>query len=361
MQFGSKNVNHTYTRVKKLALPRHAAFAHTRESTTIGDGCQRESARVFEQTIDTQWHGQNVRVAFAGVTNQHPVLLCHGFGATTEHWRKVVPEIVKAGYYVIAIDLIGFGFSSKPAERSFYCVHSWAQQVLWVLSAHSNGKATAIVGNSIGSLIALEAARQDGAEAVHGICLLNCAGGINSKALAFADWRTALLYPLLKLVDLALTQVGVAQALLQRVRSEEVVKSLLRSVYYDQSAVDQELIDFIREPAFTKGAEYSLRNVLTNPPGPTPFEIYKGLNSSKQHILTLWGEDDIIAPVSGPVAQWFSSLPNKNAGPRAQFVQMQQSNHCPHDDNYESVIAYLLEWLQYLPSCDGDVTLHPSE
>ena len=42
-----------------------------------------------------------------------PVLLIHGFGACKEHWRHNLPELgrTRACY---AIDLIGFGASSKP-------------------------------------------------------------------------------------------------------------------------------------------------------------------------------------------------------------------------------------------------------
>lgn len=38
----------------------------------------------------------------------------HGFGASAYHWRYIIPELAKT-YAVYAVDLLGFGFSSKPS------------------------------------------------------------------------------------------------------------------------------------------------------------------------------------------------------------------------------------------------------
>ena len=46
-----------------------------------------------------------------------PVLLVHGFGASSYHWRYNANAIADAGYRVYAIDLCGFGRSEKP-QRS---------------------------------------------------------------------------------------------------------------------------------------------------------------------------------------------------------------------------------------------------
>ena len=51
---------------------------------------------------------------FAGQESKPPVVLVHGFGASAYHWRYVIPELAK-NYSVYAIDLLGFGMSSKPS------------------------------------------------------------------------------------------------------------------------------------------------------------------------------------------------------------------------------------------------------
>lgn len=48
------------------------------------------------------------------------VLLIHGFAASTFSYRKLTGPLVKAGYHVVAIDLPGFGYSTRnmPPDNS---------------------------------------------------------------------------------------------------------------------------------------------------------------------------------------------------------------------------------------------------
>jgi len=60
-------------------------------------------------------HHRNLILATpAGDPQKPPVVLVHGFGASAYHWRYVVPELAKK-YSVYAVDLLGFGMSSKPS------------------------------------------------------------------------------------------------------------------------------------------------------------------------------------------------------------------------------------------------------
>ena len=45
--------------------------------------------------------------------NNPVVLLVHGFGASTDHWRYTIPVLAKT-HEVHAIDLLGFGFQLIP-------------------------------------------------------------------------------------------------------------------------------------------------------------------------------------------------------------------------------------------------------
>jgi haloalkane dehalogenase len=57
------------------------------------------------------------------------VLLMHGNPSWVYNFRKLIPLLVQAGYRVICPDLIGFGRSDKPANRT---AHTYDNQVLWV-------------------------------------------------------------------------------------------------------------------------------------------------------------------------------------------------------------------------------------
>lgn len=60
------------------------------------------------------------------------VLLLHGEPSWSFLYRKMIPVLGRSGFRVIAPDLVGFGRSDKPAERSDY---SYARHVEWMRSA----------------------------------------------------------------------------------------------------------------------------------------------------------------------------------------------------------------------------------
>ena len=63
------------------------------------------------------------------------VLLIHGFGASTDHWRFNIPAL-SSKYEVHAIDLLGFGKSPKPNDVE-YSGSLWKQQAVAYVKAVS--------------------------------------------------------------------------------------------------------------------------------------------------------------------------------------------------------------------------------
>ena len=61
------------------------------------------------------WRGHKVYYVSAPQKQQQrpPLLLVHGFGASTDHWRKNITGLCQ-DFEVFAIDLLGFGRSAKP-------------------------------------------------------------------------------------------------------------------------------------------------------------------------------------------------------------------------------------------------------
>jgi haloalkane dehalogenase len=66
-----------------------------------------------------------------GARSAPPVLLLHGEPSWSYLYRKMIPILVDAGQRVIAPDLIGFGRSDKPTQRSDY---TYQRHVDWVRS-----------------------------------------------------------------------------------------------------------------------------------------------------------------------------------------------------------------------------------
>lgn len=100
-------------------------------------------------------------VANGIVTNYHdvgsgfPVLLIHGSGpgvSAWANWRLTIPALA-AARRVIAPDMVGFGFSERPAGVR-YNLDTWVAQAIGLLDALKIDCAD-LVGNSFGGALAL--------------------------------------------------------------------------------------------------------------------------------------------------------------------------------------------------------------
>jgi pimeloyl-ACP methyl ester carboxylesterase len=49
--------------------------------------------------------------------SKQAVVLIHGLFVNSDHWRKTLKSLAKAGYRVYAVDLLGYGYSSKPHPK----------------------------------------------------------------------------------------------------------------------------------------------------------------------------------------------------------------------------------------------------
>ena len=115
------------------------------------------------------------------------VLLIHGFGANTEHWRFNQPVLAKATA-TYAIDLLGFGRSDQPKAHLKdevgesgsvqYGFDLWGRQVA-DFCREVVGRPVLLVGNSIGGVVALRAAQMleetPGLSPCRSVVLIDCA------------------------------------------------------------------------------------------------------------------------------------------------------------------------------------------
>jgi pimeloyl-ACP methyl ester carboxylesterase len=85
------------------------------------------------------------------------VLLVHGFPESWYSWRHQLPALAAAGYRAVAIDVRGYGRSSKPAEVSAYRMTELVADNAAVVAALGEESAV-IVGHDWGSPIAANSA-----------------------------------------------------------------------------------------------------------------------------------------------------------------------------------------------------------
>jgi 2-hydroxymuconate-semialdehyde hydrolase len=106
--------------------------------------------RVRTGAFDTNVH--DLGSSPAGV---RPVLFIHGSGpgvSAWANWRLVMPALAQQRR-VIAPDMVGFGYSDRPAGIR-YAMDVWVQQALDLLDALGVAQAD-VVGNSFGGALAL--------------------------------------------------------------------------------------------------------------------------------------------------------------------------------------------------------------
>jgi len=81
-----------------------------------------------------------------------PVLLLHGFPDSNYLWRGVIPQLVQAGYRVVAPDQRGFGESDAPEGEENYDMELIAKDAIALLDA-LNIKKAKLVAHDWGAMI----------------------------------------------------------------------------------------------------------------------------------------------------------------------------------------------------------------
>ena len=268
-----------------------------------------------------------------GLADGPAVLLVHGFGASTDHWRFNIPALADH-YEVHALDLLGFGRSAKP-EGPRYGGALWRDQL--VAYVHERiGRPTVLVGNSLGGYAALAAGAALGDHCA-GVVLLNAAGPFSDEQGEPKGWGAIAR----RTIGGALLKSPLLQRLLfENMRRPANVRRTLRQVYIDPTNVDDELVESILRPSRDPGAFGVFRTVFDIPRGEPLDGLFAQLTAP---LLLLWGIRD----------PWINA-----AGRRGAFQRHAPSNtsevvleagHCPHDEVPEQVNRALLEWLAALP------------
>ena len=286
-----------------------------------------------ETCVTMPWHFRDhaVHAVQAGAGGPGPaLLLVHGFGASTDHWRHNIPVLARS-HEVHALDLLGFGRSAKPAGLP-YGGALWRDQ-LCAYVAERIGRPTVLVGNSLGGYAALAAGAALGSGCA-GVVLLNAAGPFREEQQPATESWGAIAR---RTVGTALLRSPVLQRLLfENLRRPATIRRTLRQVYVDQRHVDEALVESIRRPSLDPGAFGVFRTVFDIPRGEPLDALLAQLTAP---LLLIWGLRD----------PWIHGESRRASFQRHAPAGMEelllQAGHCPHDEVPERVNAALLQWL----------------
>ena len=284
---------------KLLSRPRDADWAKNRNVVFHSD---------HSRFVDID--GVRIHYQEAGDINAPALVLIHGFASSTLVWSKVFLEFAACGFRVIALDMLGYGYSGKPRNGE-YTIASQSRLVIQLLDTLRIKRAH-IVGSSYGGAVAATCAL-DYPNRVGKLILV--APVNNNRPLAFTLMRMFgapvfgdVLSPLL-------------------IGSRRLLRLRMKRVYDRHSWVlDERRVDARHQPLRASGTQ---RAIIRTVRGWDAERISQDARLIKQPTLLLWGDNDIeIPPADG------ERLHNEIRDSRLIFFL--NCGHLPHEEYPEA-------------------------
>ncbi len=285
-------------------------------------------------SIPTQiWSWQGFEIAYKTCGDVGPaVILVHGFGASSGHWRHNLPVLAQS-CRVYAIDLIGFGASAKPTPGVdiHYTFETWGQQIADFCREVVGGTAL-LIGNSIGCVAAMQAV-VDHPDMSDGVALINCSLRLlHDRRRATQPWFKQVGAPLLQRI-LQIKWIG--RAFFRQIAQPKTVRQILQQAYQHTDAIDDELLHILLTPAQDPGAPDVFLAFTAYSQGPLPEDLLAKLPCPA---ILLWGTADPWEPFQ--LGQKLADFPCVE-----RFIPIEGAGHCPQDEVPDVINPILLEWI----------------
>ena len=263
-------------------------------------------------------------------TEKTPLLFLHGYGGMIEHWDLNIPEFARE-HKIYAMDLIGFGKSQKPNVR--YCLELFASQIETFLLLKKLDSVI-IVGHSMGAASAVYFAHHQ-PEKVKALVLVNPSG-------LFGDTMDGMSNLFFGLVASPL----IGEMLLAAFANPVAVGQSLMPTYFNQSKVDEKLINQFTTPLQDKGAQFSYLSPSKRPLDFRLDHLPKPCNYKGPAFL-VWGAEDIALPPHKIIPEFQQLLPQAGA-----YI-IPKASHCIHHDAHEEFnnrLALILDLIDKHPT-----------
>ncbi len=271
----------------------------------------------------TSDQSHELRLASSSTGTGEPVLLIHGFGASSYSWRHIIEPLAQK-YQVITIDLKGFGDSPKPRDEA-YSVYEQARLVRNFI-LENDLKNLHIVGHSYGGGVALAVS-----------IYLAASHPDVQKSLVLMD---NIAYPqeLPEFVKVLATPV-LGPLLIHTLPDTLQVKALLKKVYFDDELIPQSAIDHYAANLAKPNAKYA---TLTTARQILPADLQEFSNNYanlKIPTLIVWSREDEIVPVA--IGQRLhEDLPN------SKLVVLSDVGHAVQEEKPALLLPHLRSFLE---------------
>lgn len=255
----------------------------------------------------------------ANTDTAETIVLLHGTSASLHTWQGWT-EALSAEYCVVSMDLPGFGLTGPFVNKTTeYTSANYASFVIEVLDKLNLDKVI-LAGNSLGGKIAWRMAALY-PERVSKLILVNAVGYPATPKSIPIGFRLAS-YPALK-------------PILRNILPRNVVKKSIKSVYADDSQVDEMLVDRYYDLSLRAGNRSALSDRLRE------FDNVEDQAQIKQlalPTLIMWGAKDDLIPVEN--AELFhQDIPN------SQLQIFDNLGHVPHEEDPVTSVAVVKAFL----------------
>jgi len=282
---------------------------------------------VWEDVSDKVLHAENshfVEVDGAtihfqefGDASNPTLILLHGYTASTYIWHTVAPLFAEKGFHVVAVDLLGFGYSEKPASFD-YAISSQARVIVRFMNRLGIGRAT-MVGSSYGGAVAATIAL-DYAERAEKLVLVD--------AVSNDDVKNNLL---LKLAAIPVIGEVFSPFLLD---SKLFLKKRMQRTIAPENhhLITRERVESVWQPLHAADAH---RSVLATARSWDANRIEADAQFINQPTLIVWGENDTVIPISNGEKLHESIL-------NSRFVVFKNCGHVPQEEaseNFAEVVS----------------------
>ncbi|MBM5798109.1 MAG: alpha/beta fold hydrolase [Cyanobacteria bacterium M_surface_7_m2_040] len=281
------------------------------------------------------WRGMACHWRVLGERQRPALVLLHGFGAGSGHWRRNAAPLAAAGWCVYGLDLIGFGASSQPAGRLDNRL--WAQQVQ-AFAEQVVQAPVVLVGHSLGGLVALSCGVWWPAW-VRAVV----AAPLPDPSLLMPPRRPGRRRPwrrrLKRLMVRLLCRLLPLELIVPLLAHSPLLALGLQLAYSEAVIGDQELLRVIARPARRPTAVRALR-AMSIAMALRPFAATARalLPRLQLPLLLIWGRDDRLVPLE--VGEQCRRL-----RPDLSWEELERCGHCPHDERAEAFNQLLLHWL----------------
>ena len=297
------------------------------------------------------WFYKDLKVHFrvTGKESNPPIVLIHGFGASSDHWRNNAEVFASEGFRVYGIDLIGFGKSEQNLQGKIKHLDNqlWAKQLVYfldeIVDIKNNGKVV-LIGNSLGALTAITALSQK-PELIKTIIAAPLPEPVfvNPIKLYFPIWLVKFKNFLIKLFF----NLFPLKPLVNLISRTKLITFALQSAYFRSIADDNSLKRIVTVPARRVNASKALRAMcigMSNRPssakGPSIIKRIQNL-SNLPPILLIWGKQDKLIPI-------FLAKKLIKLHPWLKLNVINEAGHCLHDESPQQFNQIVLKWLENL-------------